>query len=147
MGRGSKGKSQNESKNLHKRLKDWKLDNWFVTPALGNDLKATSPAPETLRMAQGATTFAEASVMARQRYASRVNSPMPIKPTFSLPNTPRNLSSASSADSLEALPCAELSAGSDLSYELPLSPGIEGDLSVSVMKNKINADDTAFSQD
>ena len=118
-----------------------------MCPAKKMDLEAATPAPEALRVSQGATTFAEASIMARQKYASRVQSPMPTLPTFSLPNTPRNLSSVSSAGSLEALPCAELTTGSDLSYDLPLSPGIEGDLSVSIMRSKIKAEDTALSQD
>ena len=34
MGRSSKGKSDNESKILHKVYKDWNLDNWFTKGCL-----------------------------------------------------------------------------------------------------------------
>ena len=58
MGRESKGKTQNESKNLHKWLKD---SNWEPTP-LGT---------ETLRSLQTPSTFAEASLLAMQRQDMR----------------------------------------------------------------------------
>jgi len=74
---------------------------------------------------------------------------MPALPTFSLLNTPRNLFSTSSADSLEspvqAVPSPESADNLEQSYALPLNPSKEGELSVSIMLAKI--DDEVQSED
>ena len=61
MGRSSKGNTENESRNMAKRFKDWSIDNWFKPEIL----RADTPV---------AASFAEASILARKHYARRESS-------------------------------------------------------------------------
>lgn len=132
MGRSSKGRTQNESKNLSKWIKetDW------LPPIQGT---------ERLRSLQTPSSFAEASILARRRQemensaaaslkvALPLVSPIPRPPSLDLSTS--SLDTNSAQGSPEPFDPPNLTENSAC---LQLSPSEEGELSVSVMQMKLD---------